>query len=177
MGGRIEVKSEFGKGTEFIVELPISSADELHAGLHDVNETKTSTVPSFHNHKYAFEVLLIEDDEPTANIIKIYLNEICHTEWTTKGEEAINMARKKEYSIVMVDINLGIGLDGLETIKEIKKINGYHNIPIIAVTAYAMHGDKEKFLKEGCTHYISKPFEKKEIGDLIEGIINEKMLK
>ena len=48
---------------------------------------------------------------------------------------------------------------------------------MIAVTAYAMHGDRELFLREGCSHYISKPFEKKDICDLVEGILSSKMVK
>jgi PAS domain S-box-containing protein len=177
MGGNVSVKSEVGKGTEFIVQLPLSQDEDFQMKLEDEVRADVPNNTSFHKYKYSSEILLIEDDEPTANIIKIYLNDICRTDWANTGETAIDMIKKKDYSVVLVDINLGMGMDGLETIKEMKKINGYKNIPIIAVTAYAMHGDREKFLKQGCTHYISKPFEKKEIGDLLEEILTKKVSK
>ena len=69
-----------------------------------------------------------------------------------------------------MDINLK-GMNGLETVSRIREIKGYENTPIVAVTAYAMMGDKEKFLSVGCTHYISKPFFKKDLVDLLTDIL------
>jgi len=57
-----------------------------------------------------------------------------------------------------VDINLGIGIDGVETMRRIREIPGYKDAPIIAVTAYVMSGDKEKFLQSGFSDYIPKPY-------------------
>ena len=78
------------------------------------------------------------------------------------------------YSIILVDINLGIGMDGIETINKIKEISRYKSVPIVAVTAYALYGDKEKFLKLGCDYYISKPFEKSEIVELVDSLLAPK---
>lgn len=177
MGGRINVNSEVGRGTEFVIELPLCSSEEVHEISENEVQRDLANQYSFGKYKYQSKILLIEDDEPTANIIKIYLNEICHTEWVNTGEAAIEIAAKKEYSAILVDINLGFGMDGIETIKQIKKLDQYKNVPMIAVTAYAMHGDRELFLREGCSHYISKPFEKKDICDLVEGILSSKMVK
>ena len=123
MGGRIFVNSEVGAGTEFIIELPLCSSEEIPEISEDKVKGGITKYSPFNNYKYPFEILLIEDDEPTANIIKIYLNEICHTEWVNTGEAAVEMAAKKEYSVILVDINLGFGMDGIETIKQIKKLN------------------------------------------------------
>ena len=57
----------------------------------------------------------------------------------------------------------------------IKKIKGYKSIPIIAVTAYALYGDREKFLKLGCTHYISKPFGKNDIVALVDKVLGSQL--
>lgn len=81
------------------------------------------------------------------------------------------MAEKKNYSAILADINLGFGMDGIEAINVIKKIKGYNTIPIIAVTAYALYGDREKFLNQGCTHYISKPFGKNDIVALVDKVL------
>jgi CheY-like chemotaxis protein len=77
------------------------------------------------------------------------------------------MAGKKKYDIILMDINLIGRLNGFETTHEIKKIKGYEKTPIIAVTAHAKIGDKEKILLEGLTHYISKPFLKSEFLSLL----------
>jgi len=66
-----------------------------------------------------------------------------------------------------MDINLGKDMDGIEATGIIRKISEYINIPIIAITAFAMVGDKDEFFEKGCTHYISKPFTKIELQQLI----------
>jgi CheY-like chemotaxis protein len=83
------------------------------------------------------------------------------------GEKALQLVIKHKYDIILMDIVLGYGMNGIETTKEIRKIKGYAAIPIVAVTAYAMPEDKAKFISEGLTHYISKPFELSEFRKFI----------
>ena len=80
------------------------------------------------------------------------------------------MSRNKIYDIILMDINLGKGMDGIQATQEIRKIKGYKKTPIVALTAYAREGDKEEFLAGGCTHYLGKPFTVKQLLDLIENI-------
>lgn len=173
MGGEIYVESSFGKGSTFTVKLPIDAASEQPSEK-KVYSVDLSASKIFKECKYPDEVLLIEDDEPTANIIRIYLSEICRTDWAPDGKTAIEMAKKKNYSSLLVDINLGIGMDGIEAINKIKEYDDYKSKPIIAVTAYALHGDREKFLKQGCTHYISKPFDKEDLVELVDQVLAAK---
>lgn len=70
-----------------------------------------------------------------------------------------------------MDINLGKGIDGIQTVKEIRKLKGYEATPIVALTAYTRYGDKEEFLEGGCTHYLGKPFKSKQLLDLCQDII------
>ncbi len=65
-------------------------------------------------------------------------------------------------------------MDGIKVTKEIRKIDGYKNIPIIACTAFAMTSDKVEFLSAGCSHYIAKPFSKNEIISLLREIFEKK---
>ncbi|OGU75989.1 MAG: hypothetical protein A2W11_07730 [Ignavibacteria bacterium RBG_16_35_7] len=174
MGGEIAVESDVGKGSEFIVKFPICSHDDLEFPK-DFSYEKLLDEQIIHNYKYSSEVLLIEDDEATANIVRFYLGEICKTDWAYNAKTAISMAEKKNYSAILADINLGIGMDGIEAVNLIKKIKGYKSIPIIAVTAYALYGDREKFLKLGCTHYISKPFGKNDIVALVDKVLGSQL--
>jgi len=70
-----------------------------------------------------------------------------------------------------MDINLGRSKDGIFTTKEIRKNKNYSTTPIIAMTAYAMKGDKEELLSIGCSHYISKWYELEELLKLVKGVL------
>ncbi len=171
MNGSITLHSELDKGSEFTIKFPIhqskfiSSLNQNSIGIENqVNKPQ---------YKYSEKILLIEDDEPTANITRFYLSSTCKTDWAKNGIEAIRMAEKELYSVVLVDINLGAGMSGIDAITQIKKISGYQNVIFAAVTAYALYGDKEKFLSQGCDYYISKPFNKDELLKLIDKVLSE----
>jgi CheY-like chemotaxis protein len=120
-----------------------------------------------------YKLLLVEDDEINANIILRFLADEYTADWVKSGDEAIDLVEKKKYDCILMDISLKGGLDGLTTTQRIKKINEYISVPIIAVTAYAMVGDKEKFLSGGCSEYISKPFSKQELLRLLGNILSK----
>ena len=64
-------------------------------------------------------------------------------------------------------------MDGLETAREIRKIPGYQNIPIVAVTGFTLLGERDRLLEGGCSHYIPKPFDKNSLVELCLRILNE----
>ncbi len=122
-------------------------------------------------------VLLVEDNQENKDVITYFIRSISKVDSTSDGPSAIELAKAKQYDVILMDINLGLGMNGLEATKNIRLIPGYEKTPIIAVTAYAMVGDREIFLSAGCTHYISKPFTKQEIVDLLGKILqNEDIL-
>lgn len=122
----------------------------------------------------ACKLLLVENDLPSVQVIQMALNKICKVDVAEQGEAAINIAKQDNYDLILMDIGLGLGMNGIQTTKEIRKISGYENTPVVAVTAYAMQGDREKFLAEGLTHYISKPFEIKALQNLVKDILESK---
>ena len=117
-----------------------------------------------------FSLLLVEDDEVNAKIILRFLEEEYKADWVKTGTEAIDLTARKKYDCFLMDISLKGELDGLMTAARIRKIPGYSLTPIIAVTAHAMVGDKEKYLNSGCSHYISKPFSKQELLFLLKKV-------
>ncbi|MFA5404750.1 MAG: PAS domain S-box protein [Ignavibacteria bacterium] len=162
MNGSIKVESKLNKGTTFTllfkafencIEQPVSNKnyDEIRSLTNIINKKNT---------------LLVEDDELTVITITKVLKDICNTDVTNNGVQAIKMAKEKNYDVILMDIGLK-GMDGLEATKEIRKISGYEKLPIVAITAYAMAGDKEKFFNGGCSHYISKPFSNETLRKLI----------
>ena len=74
----------------------------------------------------------------------------------TSGEEGVELAIKEKPDLILMDIQL-TDMDGLEATKRIRESEADGEIPIIALTSYAMVGDKEKALAAGCTGYIEKP--------------------
>ena len=117
------------------------------------------------------KVLLVEDDIPTIWITKIFLKEICRIESVCTGVEAIEAVKKDKFKIILMDINLGFGIDGIEALKEIRKVNGYENTPIAAYTVYSVFSDETYFLDAGFNYYISKPFSKIEFQNKISELL------
>ena len=74
------------------------------------------------------------------------------------GEEALDMLKTQNVDCMLVDINLGEGISGLEFLKEIREKKWLMNIPVIAVTAYAMNREIDKFITEGFDDCLSKPY-------------------
>jgi CheY-like chemotaxis protein len=119
-------------------------------------------------------LLLVENDQPSRDVVKIFLKNVCNVECALNAMEALEKINGAEFDIILMDINLGGGMNGIELTRQIKNDKRYEQTPIIALTAYAMAGDKENFLAAGCTHYISKPFDKKTLIGLINKILNNK---
>ncbi|MFH1936755.1 MAG: response regulator [Bacteroidota bacterium] len=159
MKGKITLKSTPGKGTTITIWLPSTQAEkpiaikpeELEQSLQPLPVIKTREVPL---------VLLVEDNEINKTLFELFLKPFYRMDYAFDGKTAVNMARNTRYAAVLMDINLGLGMDGVETTQKIKSIPGYEKTPIIAVTGYTMIGDKERIMGDGCTHYIAKPFEK-----------------
>jgi CheY-like chemotaxis protein len=123
------------------------------------------------NNHLKSKLLFVEDDKVTTDVIKRLFKNKYNCDFAIDGESALLKANENDYDAFLIDIGLPGKMDGIQTTKELKKIKHNKDKPYIAMTAYAMEGDKEYFLSEGLTHYISKPFEFKKLKDLIEGVL------
>ncbi|MCC7212703.1 MAG: response regulator [Candidatus Brocadia sp.] len=116
-------------------------------------------------------VMVVEDNEKNRKLVRVVLKSKGYNviEATT-GEEALNILKNQKPNIILMDIQLP-GIDGLTLIKQIKADAATKEIPIIAVTAYAMKGDEQKILDTGCEAYMSKPINTQELPLAIEKYI------
>jgi PAS domain S-box-containing protein len=175
MGGSVSIKSEVGKGTKFTITFPIEDQLEINSNFTN-SENKNTQENIIKNEPDKFydtkkKVLVVENDE----LSRIYLARcfkdifICKT--VSNGEDAVQNAASDKFDLILMDINLGKDMDGIATTKAIRKLTGYTNIPIIALTAYASDEDKLDFLSNGCSHYMSKPFLKHDILSFLTEIL------
>lgn len=163
LGGKIDVESEVGIGSTFNVCLPVKNHyEEVKFYSNDIKTTETVTAGK------RVDILYVEDDVITVNYMKIIFKSLYNIDSAMDAESALRKIDQTKFDLILMDINLGKGIDGVELMKKIRTYSGYENLPIIAVTAFADEKDKVEFLSKGFSDYISKPFSRIEITSLIE---------
>ncbi|MBU2445281.1 MAG: response regulator [Bacteroidetes bacterium] len=115
------------------------------------------------------QILYVEDQEDAANLVVAILKKDFDVSIAESVEQALEKLKSEKFNLILMDIALHSKFDGLDLIGKLKSDELYKNIPIIALTAHAMHRDKEKMMDGGADDYISKPFNK---ANLIEKIKN-----
>jgi PAS domain S-box-containing protein len=172
-GGKIGITSEIGIGSCFTIELPINHIKpdpklephpESNLDSHlELKQTSASKTPL---------ILLAEDNE--ANIITVasYLEAKAFRLIIAKnGQEAIALAKSAQPDLILMDIQMPV-MDGLEAIKQIRLDPQFVDTPIIALTALAMTGDREKCIAAGANEYITKPIKLKDLSQMIQSFMN-----
>ena len=170
-GGRIYVESEENKGSVFTVEIPVHCDEkpQVISGKEKKKDSGTGYTPEF-DKKHT--ILCIEDDESTRFFVKQLLKNFFNIAFAENGTAALELVKNRTFDIILMDINLGKGMNGVDVAKEVRSMERYSNVRIIAMTAYAMKGDKERFLKSGMDNYISKPFTKNSLLEVLNEEIN-----
>ncbi len=155
MGGKIGLESEPGKGSTFNVSIPfeLSEPQATSGEKHMLPKRKLNMTGS---------ILIIEDDEPSFLLLKVLLEENgIQVLWVKNAEEAIQLCTENgTISLVLMDIHLP-EMNGYRATEKIKALRP--NLPIIAQTAFATMGDREKALQAGCNDYMAKPIHPEEL--------------
>lgn len=114
-----------------------------------VNETRTK------------KILIVEDEPLNLEIARTFIIKDYLVETASSGEEALEKIKSGFYHLILMDINLGPGLSGLDLIALMKQDHPALPVPVIALTAYALKHNVDNFLAKGFVHVITKPFTKK----------------
>ncbi len=116
-------------------------------------------------------VLIVDDDELSMKLANDLLcAQVYDTLQSIDGRDALQLARDHHPDLIIMDIQLP-GVSGLDHVKALKADKALKGIPILAVTAFALTGDKEKFLGAGCDDYIAKPISVPHFMELVDKLV------
>lgn len=165
-GGTVGLRSEVGVGSCFTIVIPCD--DVINPPPELENQIDLKRESSQANHGNYFSILLAEDNEANIEMLSTYLEVYgYHLLFAKNGLEAIAISQKEQPDLILMDIQMP-KMDGLEAIQKIRQIPSLVNVPIIALTALAMTGDREKCLAAGANDYLSKPIKLKQLAATIQ---------
>jgi signal transduction histidine kinase/CheY-like chemotaxis protein len=159
----IIVESGLGKGSAFSIVLPQRDTCTPKLFIEKKESPDITTVKSIEIDKPLHDILIVEDNSLNAELVQRYLSRIGTVDIARDGVTAIKMAGLKQYDLLLIDINLGKSMNGIEVLCEIKKNENYKDVPSIALTGYASSVSKREFLFRGFNDYLAKPFDKKDL--------------
>ncbi len=163
MGGNVSIVSQEGAGTTVFVSLPFKMAKSEKQQIEKGQDGEKAPDSK------AISILLADDDKVTRMLIDHMLKKQGLSVKTVEnGEQAISELARHVFDCILMDVQMPV-LDGVDATRKIRASQtSLKNIPIIALTAYAMSGDKEKFLAAGMNDYIAKPVDKHDLLDAIK---------
>jgi signal transduction histidine kinase/CheY-like chemotaxis protein len=164
--GQVEVESEPGKGTRFHLAIPFKPAKESATSISGVPKLNGTPYGSFHQ----VHILVVEDNEVNQSLLQqLFEQWQLAFDLAQNGEEAIALLRARKYDLILMDIQMPV-MDGYTATTEIRKVLQL-DTPIIAMTAHALSGEREKCLGYGMNEYISKPVREENLFRLIQRFV------
>lgn len=118
-------------------------------------------------------ILVAEDNADTQRLLRYILRDQFTVVIVRGIKEAIGTAQAQPIDLLLLDINLGEEQTGVDLLKELRALPALEHVPAVALTAYALPGDRERFLEAGFEEYISKPFTKAELINSLEEVLEE----
>ena len=161
LGGKLQVKSELGVGSEFFLCIPAEEGEAV---------VKANTQQVLSNRSENMKVLLVEDNKANQLFMKVILKKLnIEFEVAENGLEAFEKFKTNKYDLLLMDENMPImgGIESTKKILEYEKENDLVHTPIVALTANAIKGDREKFLAAGMDEYLTKPVTKETLENVL----------
>nr|WP_276583601.1 ATP-binding protein [Pseudomonas sp. RIT-PI-S] len=165
MGGTLRAHSDEGKGSVFTLEMPLAlSQKPAPAKEREPLPARTKEATSGLNH----HVLLVEDNPVNQTVIEAMLRSLGYeVSVVGDGAQAVDSVRQQSFAAVLMDCRLPV-VDGYESTRRIRRLPERHGLPIIALTANALLGDREACLEAGMDDYLAKPFKRTDLQQLLQ---------
>ena len=166
LGGELKVESEINKGSRFYFTIPVKAGNDFH-----ITKEKEKIIIS----EFDCNVLLAEDNKANQMFMKVILKKLgLKVDIANDGIEVFEIYKNnyKKYDLILMDENMP-NMNGIEATKEIRKFeekNNLKSIMIIALTANALHGDKERFILAGMNYYLSKPLDIDKLKEILNKV-------
>lgn len=116
-------------------------------------------------------LLVVEDNPDTQTLLRYLLRQRYALTLVGTAGEALAAARELRFRVGVIDINLGREETGIDLLHQLRALSTYGDVPTIALTAYALPGDRERILASGFDRYVSKPFAKQQLLDSIQELL------
>ena len=163
MNGEIQVASTFGSGSTFTVRLPLRLPEEPAADGPAVQKARAQTPAA---------ILAVEDNPVGLVVLRHTLERHgVHVDCATTGRVALDIAAKRRYDLVLMDLQMP-EMDGLEATAQLRKLPGYENVPILALTANSSDELRERCRQQGMQAFLSKPLEAGELWAIVSRYLN-----
>ena len=165
MGGKISFESEYQKGTTFTINLEQEILDKSQVNFETYKSKKVSVDEYFDGSKY--KVLLVDDNllnlKVAEKLLKKYNIQVTSV---NSGLECLNITKNNKYDLVLLD-HMMPEMDGIHTLYNLKKRAAGFDTPVVVLTANAIEGSKDMYLKEGFIDYLSKPIDQVELDRIL----------
>jgi len=181
---KIEVESEKGKGSSFFVRFRLNKQN-LDLDVHESDQTDPleavveaqidigSTDKTIPETKEALQhVLIVEDDENAQRLFGLFLKQSFKVYFAATVKEGRECLESQTINLVVTDLSLVGGEDGLALVRWVREHPELSNIPVIALTAHAFITDRDRCLEAGCNDFITKPVFRSQLIEIIEKNLN-----
>ena len=175
MGGNIQVQSKEDIGSTFIVEVPMKVVKATDDALDEVEKEEEPAVFSINAHSKA-RILVAEDEPVNQQVIGKLLGMAGFSyDIAENGQKAVELFKQKIYDAALFDVQMPVmdGIAATQEIREIEQKEKRKRLPIIAVTARAMFGDKERILENKLDDYIAKPYNLNDVVETLNKYIDD----
>ncbi len=177
MGGDVTAHSEPGQGSTFTLTFMADAVDEAAPTPDDVQPQLPAVSDDQLRRLRGLRILLVDDNAVNRQVVKLFTAKLSPVfVEAVNGQEALDRLHDDKFDIILLDVHMPV-MDGKEAIRRIRaSAEPWREIPVIALTADAMSGDRERYLALGMTDYVSKPLDQRELTAKLAAAVGDRPL-
>lgn len=170
LGGDLKVSSKPGEGSEFVIVMPALREEIGGIDRHFKRQVSDDEITVLVENLP--KILLVEDDDINREFALYTLSGYYNVGVATTAQMALKLAENQTFDVVLLDINLGRDMNGVDVVRKLRLMDGYEKVPVAAVTANVQKGERERLLANGFDRYLPKPYSRKELLAMIDSMLN-----